>query len=58
MKILVVGDHKTGKTSVIERFVSGRIPDKHKPTMGVEFKHKTVHISGNVFIIRFYKMIF
>ncbi len=41
-KVLVVGNAKCGKTSVIKRFVSGTFSDAYKTTVGADFTKKVL----------------
>jgi small GTP-binding protein len=43
LKIIVVGDMATGKTSLIRKFVEGNFSDFYKVTIGVDFANKVVH---------------
>eukprot|EP00040_Diaphanoeca_grandis_P001983 m.20232 g.20232 ORF g.20232 m.20232 type:complete len:385 (-) comp12822_c0_seq1:277-1431(-) len=47
LKILVVGDTGTGKTTFIKRYASGIFVEKYKATIGVDFALKT-HIINNM----------
>lgn len=42
LKIIVVGDMGTGKTSMIRKFVEGNFSEFYKITIGVDFANKTV----------------
>ena len=42
LKILVVGDMGTGKTSLIRQYVHGFFSEFYKSTIGVDFAHKDV----------------
>ena len=41
VKVVINGDSKTGKSSLLARIVNDEFYDQHKPTIGVEFKTKT-----------------
>jgi Ras-related protein Rab-33B len=45
-KIIVVGDSNVGKTCLSYRFCEGKFPDKCEATIGVDFRERTVDISG------------
>lgn len=46
MKLLVVGDAATGKTSFCKRTISGVFNDTYKTTVGVDFKIKRLTVDG------------
>lgn len=46
IKIVVVGDAGTGKTSIIKRYVSNFFSEDHKATVGVDFAVKHVNVNG------------
>ena len=51
LKILFIGDSNVGKTSILRRFVDGRafdIENIHIPTIGVDFKIRTIVVDGKV----------
>lgn len=47
-KIILIGDSAVGKTNLLSRFVSDSFLDDSKPTIGVEFKAKTLKIHNHV----------
>jgi GTPase SAR1 and related small G proteins len=42
IKILILGDMGVGKTSLMLRYVDDQFSERHMPTIGVEFRSKTV----------------
>jgi len=48
VKILIIGDVCTGKTSVIQRYVYKNFDVTHKATIGVDFALKTVRVDQEV----------
>merc|ERR1711865_592251 len=47
MKILVMGDAKCGKTSLIQRFANDVFAEEYKKTIGADFCKKTVDLDSN-----------
>jgi GTPase SAR1 family protein len=45
-KIIVVGDSYVGKTCLAYRFCEGKFSDKFEPTIGVDFRARTVELNG------------
>ena len=49
MKIIVVGEMGTGKTSLIRQYVHGAFSEFYKSTIGVDFAHKKIDLpTGDV----------
>ena len=44
MKIIVVGDGRVGKTSLITRFTQGEFSADYKKTLGVDFLQKKMFV--------------
>ena len=45
-KVLLIGDSGVGKTALLNRFVRDEFPDRHAPTIGVEFAIKIIDVDG------------
>lgn len=46
LKVLVLGDPATGKTSLIKRYVTNSFSGQHKPTVGVDFHFRRFEEGG------------
>ena len=47
-KILLIGNSGVGKSSLIVRFSDDQFTDTHMPTIGVDFKLKTLEVDSKV----------
>ncbi|XP_075261494.1 ras-related protein Rab-32C-like [Convolutriloba macropyga] len=52
IQIKVVGDACTGKTSLIERYVTGNYNEALKATVGADFHNKTVRMDGSEYQVQ------
>lgn len=41
-KILVLGESKVGKSSILNRFTEGRFEESLPPTLGIDYKIKEI----------------
>ena len=44
MKILLIGDSSVGKSSLVTQYVDETFVMGHTPTIGVEYKQKTIEL--------------
>lgn len=47
LKLLVIGDSGVGKSSLLMRFIHDTFDQDQGPTIGVDFKSKTIDVAGN-----------
>ena len=47
IKILVIGNSFSGKTSIVNRFVKGEFNSVYKATIACEFSLKIINIEGH-----------
>jgi small GTP-binding protein len=45
-KVMFVGDHGVGKTSLINRYIRGEFVEATAPTIGIDFKTKSLTIDS------------
>ena len=48
-KVLLVGNSGVGKSSLLLRFAEDTPNDNFKPTIGVDFKIRTIEVDGKIF---------
>ena len=53
-KVVFIGDHAAGKSSIINRFVSNIFQDTHSPTIGIDFISKTCIGDGEAVRLQFW----
>ena len=46
-KILLIGDSEVGKSSILFRFADDNFNEQFLPTIGVDFKVRTLSCQGN-----------
>ena len=52
-KILILGEARVGKTSILNRFISGTFSPTHTPTLAANFVTKTIYLKEYNKSIRF-----
>eukprot|EP01113_Clastostelium_recurvatum_P013230 TRINITY_DN16983_c0_g1_i1.p1 TRINITY_DN16983_c0_g1~~TRINITY_DN16983_c0_g1_i1.p1 ORF type:complete len:196 (-),score=33.04 TRINITY_DN16983_c0_g1_i1:59-583(-) len=53
---MVVGDSHTGKTSMIRRFAEDSFENTYIPTVGVDFRIRTIEMDGSVVKLQVWEM--
>ena len=48
IKLLVIGNSASGKSSILLRFAEDGFDENYLPTIGVDFKIKTINCDGTV----------
>ena len=51
IKLLVIGNSFSGKTSIVNRFVNNKFEEAYKTTVACDFSMKIINIEGNEFRI-------
>ena len=46
-KLITVGDTSVGKSCIVARYFDSDFNERHKPTIGVEFKSKNISYKGH-----------
>jgi Ras-related protein Rab-8A len=44
LKLIIIGDSSVGKTCLLLRFSEDNFPVSHMPTIGIDFKIKTITV--------------
>jgi len=44
LKLIIIGDSSVGKTCILLRFSEDNFPVSHMPTIGIDFKIKTINV--------------
>ena len=54
LKIIIVGDSGTGKTSFVNRYILNRFSDSYQATIATQFSSKILEIDGNTYRLQFW----
>ena len=46
LKLIVIGDSSVGKTCLLLRFSDDQFPTNHMPTIGIDFRIKTINVAN------------
>jgi len=44
IKLIIIGDSSVGKSCILLRFSEDHFPTSHMPTIGIDFKIKTINV--------------
>jgi Ras-related protein Rab-1A len=53
-RILLVGDNSVGKTSLLQRYIENTFSDIYMPTIGIDFKIRTVKLDKKIVKLQLY----
>ena len=56
LKIIIVGDSSTGKTSIVNRYVSSKFDNTYKATIASQFSYKIIKIKGVIYRMQFWDL--
>ena len=48
LKLIIIGDSSVGKTCILLRFSEDNFPTSHMPTIGIDFKIKSINVDSQV----------
>ena len=56
LKIIIIGDSSTGKTSIVNRYVSNKFDNTYKATIASQFSYKIIKIKGVIYRMQFWDL--
>ena len=56
LKLIIVGDSSTGKTSIVNRYVSNKFDNTYKATIASQFSYKIIKIKDVIYRIQFWDL--
>lgn len=56
LKLILVGNQSTGKTSLINRFIHGQFVESYKATLGAQFEYKIIKIGDTNYRVHFWDL--
>ena len=56
LKVLVIGNAFTGKTSFVRRWIGGQFSNSYKATIAPEFQYKIININNTIFRIHLWDL--
>lgn len=56
LKLILVGNQSTGKTSLINRFIHGSFVETYKATLGAQFEYKIIKIGDSSYRVHFWDL--
>ena len=54
LKIIIVGDSGTGKTSFVNKYIHNKFAETYSPTIGTAFEYKIVKINDTMYRLQFW----
>lgn len=56
LKIVVIGNVNTGKTSLVNRYIHDKFVSTYKPTLGSQFDYKIIQLNETIYRIHFWDL--
>ena len=56
LKLIIIGDSSTGKTSIVNRYVSNKFDNTYKATIASQFAYKIIKIKDVIYRIQFWDL--
>ena len=56
LKIIIIGDSSTGKTSIVNRYVSNKFDNTYKATIASQFSYKIIKINKVIYRMQFWDL--
>ena len=54
LKIIIVGDSGTGKTSIVNKYILNKFAETYSPTIASQFSYKIIKIDGVIYRLQFW----
>ena len=52
LKVVIIGDSGVGKTSVLQRYMSGKFSAQHRATVGADFLSKNITLGAKNYVLQ------
>ena len=56
LKVIVIGNTSTGKTSFLNRYITGNYAENYYPTISFNFNHKIIQNNNTLFRVQFWEL--